>query len=802
MADPGSIEGMAPRPPSEAAPVARVGAPGPAHVRRVVLSVASTPAERKAVERWLEREWGSVSAQTSCELVSHRDPRFEARLAGDDDPIVIPVRVAWLPSVRGGDRVADLGDLLSFSDPWHPPRRLQARIVRDEPDRCRVIAGEATHVSELRRSWREEGGIRDFGPHVLRQATLALDRAEWAVVGHRYKVPRLVIEQIEDRPEFQDALAGMARSLGRSLAGVQRAARSCLREMVTTQTRLGIDLFYGQLGKAVLGRLAVDVDAARLEELRALNRNHALVFLPSHKSYIDPLLLGRTLQRHGFPPNILVGGINLSFWPLGSLARRAGILFIRRSFKDDDVYKVALQGYMRLLVRERFNLEWYIEGGRSRTGKLRRPRHGLLGYLAEAVSEPEARDVYLVPTAIAFDQLYELKAMAAEALGVGKKAESLQWMVEYVQAQRRSRGKAWVRFGTPLSLREALAAVDGAVQDPGTRARAVQKTALEVCHRINRATPITPTSLVTFALLGVEDRALTLAEIEATLEPILEYASKRDLPTVGGLLLGDDAPIREALETLERQGVVRRFTEGTEPVYAIGADEHLVAAFYRNSTIHFFVNRAIVETVMARGAEERFTGLDQVIEEAVRLRELLIFEFIFPRKRDFLEALRQEVELFGPGWEQNVASPELTRAMLERSRLHVAHRVLRSFLEAYQVVADHLAAQPPGLPLDEHAFLAQCVGIARQYRLQHRIWSTESISQELFGNALSVARHRGLLATDGDNLQARRRALSDEIADHVGRIATIRDFAVRDLREILRRGRRTEGGTGWTDPTI
>jgi glycerol-3-phosphate O-acyltransferase len=94
------------------------------------------------------------------------------------------------------------------------------------------------------------------------------------------------------------------------------------------------------------------------------------------------------------------------------------------------------------------------------------------------------------------------------------------------------------------------------------------------------------------------------------------------------------------------------------------------------------------------------------------------------------------------------------------------------------------------------------VGIARQYRLQHRIWSTESISKELFGNALSVARHRGLLATDGDDLQARRRALADEIADHVGRIAAIRDFAVRDLREILRRGRRREGGTGWTDPTI
>jgi glycerol-3-phosphate O-acyltransferase len=783
-----------------------VGTSRSADARVVVLSAATTSVERGVLARWLEQEWGSVSAQTKLDVVDQRDPHLEEHLSSDDDPLVMPIGVAWLPRARGGDRIAGFTDLVSLSDPWHPRPSDQARIASREPDRCRVIVGEPARVSELRRRWRARGGVARFGTYVARQATLALERAQWAIVGHRYKVPRLVIEQIEDRPRFQKALAEIARSTGRSPQSVKYQDRACLREMVTAQTPLGIDLFYGQLGWLATGGLDVDVDERQLAELRALGRRHALVFLPSHKSYVDPELLGRSLQRHAFPPNILVGGINLNFWPIGTLARRAGMMFIRRSFRDDLIYKLALHEYIAFLVRERFNLEWYIEGGRTRTGKLRLPRLGLLGYLADAVCD-DGDDVYLVPTAIAFEQLYELKAMVVEAVGAKKQAESWRWFLDYVRAQYRSRGRVWIRFGAPLSLRQALEAEEAGADDPArARENAVRKTAFEVCHRINRATPITPTSLVTLALLGVEDRALTLPEIGATLEPLLEYVAARQLPLVGGLAAGEEAPIRDALRKLEQQGVVRRFTEGIEPIYAIGENEHLVAAFYRNSAIHFFVNRAIVETVLAGTGAKRLTDASQLLEAVQRLRDLLKYEFIFPSGAELAADVREEMQLFVADWECQIGDPERVRGILEHSRLHVAHRVLRSFLEAYQVVADHLAAQIPGTPFDESVFLSQCLGIARQYRLQHRIWSTESISQELFGNAIAVARSRGLLAVDGADVAARRRELAEEIADHVAQIATIRDYALRDLRELLRerreRGRRHEGAIGWIDPAL
>ena len=199
----------------------------------------------------------------------------------------------------------------------------------------------------------------------------------------------------------------------------------------------------------------VDADTESLDALRELNRTTALVFLPSHRSYSDPLVLADVLDSADFPRNHVLGGNNMSFWPIGPLGKRAGLIFIRRSFGDDQVYKLAVREYFGHLVAKRFNLEWYIEGGRSRTGKLRAPRYGLLAYLAARSRRPEA-GVTLVPVSITYEQLQEVAAMAAEQGGGAKSAEGLGWLAGYVRAQRRNVGTVRVRFGIPLSLRQAL----------------------------------------------------------------------------------------------------------------------------------------------------------------------------------------------------------------------------------------------------------------------------------------------------------------------------------------------------------
>jgi glycerol-3-phosphate O-acyltransferase len=744
--------------------------PATAGGRALVLAFQTTDVERALIGEWL------ADAPDGCvriELSRADDPRLEQALdRADGDPWVVPVRVAWLPRERRGMRMATLGDLLLLSNPRRPGPRLQERILRHEPDRCRLIAGEPARLSELQARFerRRRAGNESFGPFVGRQAVLALERAERALVGLQYKVPRLVAEDLLGSARWAEAIGRLAREVGRPQDEVATEAAGYLDEMVASHSRLAIDA-WEQFGRWLHRAYSVEVDEAAAARLSGLSAEHPLAFLPSHRSYLDPLVLRTALYRHGFAPNHVLGGINTAFWPIGPVARRSGVVFIRRSVRGNPVYKLVLREYIGYLVRKRFNVEWYIEGGRTRTGKLRPPRYGLLNYLASAVKDT-GTDVLLVPTSIVYDQLYEVGAIAAEEHGAQKTPESLSWLVGYARAQGRGFGKVRVSFGEPLSLRETL-------QSAGERDHAVELVAFEVMHRINRVTPVTATALVALALLGVEDRALTLEEVRVTLAPLLRYVERRALPTAGELELNTEGGVTAVLAALCRHGVAMRYDGGTEPVWSIGPERHLEVAFYRNSVLHFLLTRAIAELVLCRIDEE--PSLDPVgdgWDEALRIRDVLKFEFFFARKREFEDELRAELELLAPGWEQAVGQAGAAWDVLRGAEVHVAPRVLSPFLEAYLVVAEELAACDPRTPIVEKEFLKRCLGVAHQRRLQKRLHSTESISRELFANGLSLAANRDLVDPGREELARRRVELADELRDLVGRVERIRALAL------------------------
>jgi glycerol-3-phosphate O-acyltransferase len=361
----------------------------PVEDQAIMLQFVSTPTEREVLEDWLRR---TRPEEERVNVLAGDSEGLAAALAGDGgDPKVTPVRVAWLPRERGGARAAHLSDLLAFRNPRRPREAEQRRILRSEPDRCRVVVGEPATVSDLRSRFENGGDARELATFISRQGALALERAERSVIGTQYKVPRFVSEELSASRQFQAAVAGLAERLGRPGADLRREAAAAIDEMVASQSRAAIDV-WGQFGRWLSRAYRVDVDRSGFDRLRELNRCHPLVFLPSHRSYLDPLVLRTALHAQGFPPNHVLGGINVGFWPIGPIARRSGYVFIRRSFREDEVYKLALREYMAYLMRKRFNLEWYIEGGRSRTGKLRPPRYGLLAYLVEAFREGRMDD--------------------------------------------------------------------------------------------------------------------------------------------------------------------------------------------------------------------------------------------------------------------------------------------------------------------------------------------------------------------------------------------------------------------------
>jgi glycerol-3-phosphate O-acyltransferase len=740
---------------------------GKVESQRVVLVFASTPAERRLVEDWIANGIGSTG---SDDVIDGRDPGLGAQLAGrSDEQPVIPVRVVWLPPERGGQRRASVVDVITFANPRRPSARAQERILRDDAHRSRVLAGAPASLGELRARFEKVTGrpssdAEGFGAFVARQGVLALEREQRSLTGDRYKVPRLVAEDIRQTARFSTVVRDLARATGAPEAETEAKAAAALDEMVASQGRFAVDV-WDQFGRWMSRAYTLDVDDDSLGRVRELGREHALVFLPSHRSYLDPMVLRHALSRNGFAPNHILGGINVAVWPIGPVARRSGLVFIRRSFRDAPIYKAVLREYIGYLLRKRFNLEWYIEGGRSRTGKLRPPRYGLLAYVIDAYKASAGREVYLVPASIIYDQLHEVGKMAAEDLGAVKKPESFRWLVDLARAQSRGFGRAHVTFGEPLALGPALAEDDS-----------VTKVAFEVCHRINKATPATPMSIVALAILGAEGRGITFEEGRVATRPILEYMQRRGLPTTSDVEIGDLDPFRSALSALVHAGVVTEYPGGGEPVYAIDADKHLEAAFYRNASIHFFLTRAIVELALLRAVEHDADDLaEEVWQEALRLRDLLKFEFFFARKREFAEEVREEAALMDPEWERRTISPEQARETLAEQPLHLAPRVLRPFVEAYQVVADQLALWDPALPLEKKAFVEECLAVGRQRRVRGLIVSAESVSAELFGGGLRVAANRGLLDVDDspEALRDQRRAFALEVSDVNRRVQEI-----------------------------
>ncbi|WP_067568407.1 glycerol-3-phosphate 1-O-acyltransferase [Nocardia acidivorans] len=756
----------------------------------VALVDATGRVERELIGNWLAeggiaQEFGTAAPVTQIDL----DPdALTTRLVGrHDDPLVVPVRVLWLPPERDGVRRTSFGDLITLSNPRKPNRLMQRRLVTKAPDRHLVLTGAPARLSELRANNPGSiGAPESFARAIVRAGTVALERAERAVIGDRYKVPRLVAEEILDSPEFLRRLDAIAEQADTNPREVYRRAEKALRELVAAQSRLVSDLFTQAMRPVHASTWKVDDDPLGLDRLRALNRRYPLVFLPSHRSYVDAFVLGDILARNDFPPNHVVGGANLKFWPIGPIARRTGTVFIRRSFGDDEVYKAVVEEYFAYLLAKRFNLEWYFEGGRTRTGKLRPPRYGLLNYLAAALRSSRIDDVMLVPVSITYERLNEIGAIADEQTGGMKQAEGLAWLARYVRNQQHSAGHVYVRFGNPLSARDRLAAHGDPLKTHALNAdpeqqelehRAVQRLAFEVAVGINDVTPITVNALTTLVLLGVHERALTRAELGNAIAPVLDYIETRSLPRGELETLRDDHGLAVVLEQLAVAKVVTVYRGGLEPVYAIGAGAHLEAAFYRNSAVHWFANRAILELAVLTAVEAPEGDQLRVgWEAAYRLRDLLKFEFFFPERAEFTSQLTAEMLRVDPEWHRRTAAGTVGSEIIARlaeSGFMMAHRVLRSFFDAQLVVAERLAARDPAVTIDKKTFIDECLQVGKQMLLQQRLHSPESVSSELFGSALKLADNHGLIepGDDPEDLVARRTRFAAELRAIGGRIS-------------------------------
>jgi len=416
----------------------------------------------------------------------------------------------------------------------------------------------------------------------------------------------------------------------------------------------------------------------------------------------------------------------------------------------------------------------------------------------DAFEQYPENDVHVVPVSIVYDQQHEVSAISAEEMGGTKKPESVGWMYRFASSQSRRLGHAYVRFGEPLSLRDAVSLTEDEDGQPRPRL-AVHKIAIETANRINAATPITSGALITFALLDNGDRAITVDEGREILRPLLEYINARGLPVTEELGLERYGVMRDTLDRLVGEGVVSVFDGGTEPVFWVELAKQHEAAFYRNTIVHFFVVRAIAELAALEAAEAGAEDINaEVWSNARRLKTLLRFEFFFPSSLEFAGEVANEITLIYPEWQGDTFTADDVLSRLKDLRLLVAHRVIGPILEAYSVLADQLAALGE-LPVDEKTLVARCLGVGQQRWLQSELPTAESISRDYFSNASTVASKLGLLESTEPGLAERRTAFAAELDETVRRLDELRQIAQAAGQPVLTVRAETSSGGARTN---
>ncbi|WP_459959371.1 lysophospholipid acyltransferase family protein, partial [Mycobacterium avium] len=398
-----------------------------------------------------------------------------------------------------------------------------------------------------------------------------------------------------------------------------------------------------------------------------------------------------------------------------------------------------------------------------------------------------ASDILLQPVSISFDQLHETAEYAAYARGGEKTPEGVGWLYNFIRAQgERNYGKIYVRFPEAVSMRQYLGAPHGPLaQDPDAKRLALQKMSFEVAWRILQATPVTATGLVCALLLTTRGAALTLRQLHHTLQDSLDYLERKQNPmSTSALRLRSPDGVRAAVDALSNGHPVTRIDGGREPVWQITPEHQHAAAFYRNSVIHAFLETSIVELALAHAKHADGDRTQAFWDQAMRLRDLLKFDFYFADSATFRDNIAEEMA-WHDNWEDHVAAGgDEIDALLFAKRPLMAEAMLRVFFEAYEIVADVLRDAPADIGHKELTQLA--LGVGRQYVAQTRIRSSESVSTLLFATARQVVEDQDLIAAAPD-LAERRDAFLRELRailqdfDYVGRIAR-EQFVAREAK--------------------
>ncbi|MEM8891366.1 MAG: HAD-IB family hydrolase, partial [Bacteroidota bacterium] len=443
--------------------------------------------------------------------------------------------------------------------------------------------------------------------------------------------------------------------------------------------------------------------------------------------------------------------------------RQNGVIFIRRSFKNDKIYKASLRHFIASLVKKASHFMWAIEGTRSRTGKLVWPKVGILKYIREA-EEMSDHEVKYVPVSIVYDLIPDVEEMTYEGLGKKKRPESLKWFINYIRKLDDNFGKISIRFGEPVKInQEKSVAFIEEEELTAPNSRKLSRFSLELVHQINQVTPVTTTSLICISLLS--KFALNKNTIENDVVDLMRLIEnyKPDALVDRGKPIG--MSVQAGLNLLQRANLVLQHGQALEAKYVLNSKNYLQATYYANMSVHHLYHRAFIELAFLKSAEAKPAQRQEVFwEEIMALRSLFKFEFFYSQKPQFSDEIETNLNILSKNWLQLIESPKSQKeAFFKEQDLIVAPVVLYSYIEAYRVVIHTLQSWNPSTDFDEKEFVESCLFLSEEMHWQGRIQRIGSVSKPFLQNGIRLAQNLKLIPSKEDDKKKELEAFLDRL---------------------------------------
>ena len=658
---------------------------------------------------------------------------------------------------------------------------------------CKLRAGDSVSL----RDFLDQQGGEPINEALVRRLTYTLlrrvERERRTIVGPAHKAPDRIREEVLRSPKLQAVireLAGPTPELRRSLTGKARTMLRKMQMVPDPDTARNLELLAGKVLERVYASIDVDLDG--IERLRKAAQDGSVILLPSHKSHIDYIVLSCVLRQHAIQLPVIAAGDNLSFFPIGEILRRGGAFFIRRKFRGDRLYSAVVSAYVRRLLRDGWIVELFLEGGRSRTGKLLPPMLGLLNMIVSAALQLDRREVTFVPVSIGYERLMEEDAFAREASGGKKEPEDAGALLKLGSVLVDRFGSLNIQFGRFFELgelREELQIPSGEAVTPAKRRAIVKRVAHKVMAEINRVAALTPGGLVAMALLCQGRRGVTYSDLAKhcrRLTTMMLDAGARATPSLvapGGSTLREQG-IREVLALYLKSGLVLQHVPGdtltakkrkrerlsSDPnvIFTVPDDKRLKLDLAKNHIIQLLVDRAVISVAFlcrpdptARDAEAAAGQTPKLQLRTLRRRvqtlsRLFKFEFMFradaPFDQIFDEVLGQMVAQSELRQTDDCVTLGEGREGLDgRGWITFYATVLRNFLEAYLIAANSLSQLIRG-PVLRKELVARALRNGERMFLQGAIEHSEAVSRPMIDNAMSSFIDAGYLIREKDQI--------------------------------------------------